>query len=512
MKLLELKHFQEADKITIEKQNISRLELIERAGQSVFQLLHERLQGAPLPIHVFCGLGDNGADGLVIARHLVEHGYNVTTYIVNFSSERSKGFLTNYDKLKEISKEWPVQIKSEDDFPAINSSDMVIDAIFGLGLNRSIQDWVQNLIKYINKLNAFTLSVDIPSGLFLNKAPEDKEAVIYANTCLTFQTPKLVFFLPEGATYIQDLEILDIGLDKEYLNSVKTGVELIGKPEVVSSYIPRQKFSHKGTFGHSLIIGGSRGKVGSMVLASKACLKVGSGLVTAVIPKCGNTVMQSSIPEAMVVDTNEGVDYINDFNTDVEATVTCVGVGLSKQIVTINAFTEFLKTNKAPLVLDADALNILSENKELLEKIPSQSILTPHLKELERLIGSWKDDFEKLEKTKAFSTKYDCIVVIKGANTITVYKDNLFVNTTGNPGMATAGSGDVLAGIITGLISQGYSPLVASFFGVYIHGSAADIAVNGMGYQALIASDIIDNIGKAYLELFRKPEQQQPQQ
>ena len=510
MKLLSLSHLQEADRITIQNQKISYLDLMERAGQSIFQLMHERLQGAPLPIHVFCGLGNNGGDGLVIARHLLEHGYHVTTYIVNFSTNRSEAFLSNYDRLKEISKEWPIQIKSEEDFPNIAPDDMVIDAIFGIGLNRPIESWVQNLLKYINASNAFKLSVDVPSGLYANKAPDDKESVIYANTCLTFQTPKLVFFLPETASYIKDLEILDIGLDREYLQQVQTGMELIGKPEVLSMYIPRQKYTHKGTYGHAVLIGGSRGKIGSMVLASKACLKIGGGIVTTVVPECGYTVMQTAVPEVMVKDNDED-DYITDFKTDIDATVICIGMGLGKHVKTVKAFTAFLDTNKTPLVLDADALNILSENKNLLHKLPPKTILTPHPKELERLIGEWNDDFDKIEKAKQLSNTYDCIVVIKGANSIIVYKQDIYINTTGNPGMATAGAGDVLSGVITGLVSQGYAPLMAAIFGVYMHGSAGDIALSGMGYQALLASDITENIGKAYLELFRKPEQQPSQ-
>ena len=511
MKLLNLSHLQEADRITTQNQSISFLDLMERAGESIFQLMHERLQGAPLPIHVFCGLGNNGGDGLVVARHLIEHGYHVTTYIVNFSTNRSEAFLANYDKLKEISKEWPIQIKSEEDFPKMEPNDMIIDAVFGIGLNRPIESWVQKLLQHINKSNAFTLSVDVPSGLYADKAPDNKEAVIYANTCLTFQIPKLVFFLPETAGYIQDLEIIDIGLDQGYLQQVETGMDLIGKPEVLSTYIPRQKYTHKGTYGHTLIVGGSRGKMGSVVLASKSCLKVGGGMVTSVIPECGYQIMQTSVPEVMVVDNNES-NYLIDFKTDINAKVVCIGMGLGKHEKTVKAFSEFLDENKAPLVLDADALNILSENKDLLKKLPSQTILTPHPKELKRLIGAWKDDFEKIEKTKQLSEAYDCIVVIKGANTITVYKQNIYINTTGNPGMATAGSGDVLSGVIAGLVSQDYTPLKAAIFGVYLHGSAGDIAVGGMGYQALIASDIVDNIGKAYLELFRKPEQQQQQQ
>lgn len=260
MKLLGYSQLKEADQITVKNQNISFLDLMERAGTAIFKLIDHRLKGAPVPIHIFCGLGNNGGDGLVIARYLIEHGYHVTTYIVNFSSNRSEAFLKNFDRLKEIGNDWPIQLKSEKDFPVIKANEIIIDAIFGIGLSRPIDRWVKKLIQYINKSQSFVIAVDIPSGLCLGKAPEDKEAVIYANSCLTFQLPKLVFYLPETAIYVQDVEVLDIGLDKNYLASVKTGMELIGKPEVLTQYKPRQKFSHKGTYGHALVIGGSKVK------------------------------------------------------------------------------------------------------------------------------------------------------------------------------------------------------------------------------------------------------------
>ncbi|WP_010178437.1 NAD(P)H-hydrate dehydratase [Aquimarina agarilytica] len=506
MKLLGLSHIKEADRLTVKNQKITFLDLMERAGLAVFNTIHERLQGAQVPIHVFCGLGNNGGDGLVIARHLVEHGYNVTTYIVNFSTNRSEAFLVNYDRLKAIDNEWPIQLKGEEDIPTVSSNDMVIDAIFGIGLNRQMEPWVKKLISYINASNVFVLSIDVPSGLYAEKSPEDETAVIYSNVCLTFQAPKLIFFLPETAKYAQDVDFVDIGLDTGYLNEVDTKMDLILKNEVLKLYRPREKFSHKGTYGHTLLIGGSKGKIGSMLLASKACLRVGAGLVSALIPECGYHVIQTGIPEVMVVD-HDNDDYLEDFKFELDPSVICIGMGLGMHKKTILAFAKFLKENTKPLVIDADAINILSENSELLDYIPRQTVLTPHAKELERLIGVWNDDFEKLEKVKLFSKKYDCILIIKGANSITVYHDEIYVNTTGNPGMATAGAGDVLAGMISGLISQGYGALQASIFGVYMHGSAGDIAVNGLGYQALLASDIVDKIGPAYLELFKQPEQ-----
>ncbi len=499
-----------ADEVTIQSQKITSLELMERAATQIFNVLHQRLQGAPIPIHIFCGIGNNGGDGLVISRLLLEHGYHVKTYIVNFSDKRSKDFLENYDRLKAISKEWPIQLKSDEELPDIKQQDMVIDAIFGIGLNRPLVPWVINLNKHINASRCFTLSIDIPSGLYADKAPDIPDGVIYASTTVTFQLPKLVFFLPETGQYSQDLEVIDIGLDREFIAKTPAFAELVGKNEVLTLYIPRYKYAHKGDYGHCLIIGGSYGKIGSVVLSTKSALRVGAGLVSAYIPECGYNILQTSVPEAMVITDTED-DFISKIFIDFNPSVIGIGVGLGTHEKTIGGFSEFLKQNTSRLVIDADGINILSKEPGFLEHLPKKTVLTPHPGELKRLIRDWNDDFDKIKKTKKFSKKHDCIVVIKGANTLVIYQDDIYVNTSGNPGMATAGSGDVLTGVITGLISQGYDPLHAAVFGVYLHGSAGDVAIQETGYQGLLASDIISNIGRAYLELFKKPDQPKSQ-
>src|SRR5690606_13200381 len=253
----------------------------------------------------------------------------------------------------------------------------------------------------------------------------------------------------------------------------------------------------------------SYGKIGAVVLASKAALSAGAGLVTSYIPKCGYTVLQSAFPEAMVI-TDEDDHVISNIKFDMTPTVIGFGVGMGTDEKTMKAFESFLKLNKTPLVIDADGINMLSKDPELIKLMPKDTVLTPHPKELERLIGKWKNDFDKLAKAKAFSKEHQLVLIIKGANTITVYQDKLYVNTSGNPGMATAGTGDVLTGIVTGLISQGYNPLIATVFGVYLHGKSADIAVENYGYQSLIASHIIEYLGAAYLDLFKQPEQPVP--
>ncbi|WP_418603944.1 NAD(P)H-hydrate dehydratase [Hwangdonia sp.] len=507
MKVFSKEQIYEGDKLTAERQNITSTELMERAGTQIFNWMHMRMQGAQVPIHVFCGIGNNGGDGLVISRHLVTHGYNVKTYVVNCSDKRSKDFLVNYDRIKNVTKKWPTLLSCTEDFPEIHHDDIIVDAVFGIGLNRPVDSWVKALFMHFRSTKAFTLSIDVPSGLSTDKVPTDPDAVVWAGYTLSFASPKLVFFLPETAKYTVQWEVLDIDLDQEFLYTTETEVDLIGKHEVLPMYIPREKFSHKGQFGHALIIGGSYGKIGAVTLASKAALSAGAGLISAYIPKCGYGVLQTSFPEAMVItDENEELITNIDFKK-VEPTVIGFGVGVGTNPKTVSTLEAFLKTNKIPLVIDADGINILSKKKALLQLLPEATVLTPHPKELERLIGKWKDDFDKLKKVKAFSIKHSTIVVIKGANTITVFQDKLYVNTTGNPGLATAGSGDVLTGIITGLISQGYNPLVAAVFGVYLHGKSADIAVEDFGYQSLIASHVINYLGEAFIDLFKQPEQ-----
>lgn len=503
MKLFTAKQIYSADKFTIKKQGITSDELMERSAGQIFNWMHLRMQGAPVKIHIFCGIGNNGGDGIALARYLKEHGYNIGVYVVNYSEKRSKDFLINLARLKER-KIWPEFMTDHTELPVIGADDIIVDAIFGIGLNRAPAPWVVQLMQHLYASKAFILSVDIPSGLYINKVPKNKEAVIKANYVLSFQAPKLVFFLPETGIFIDQWEVLDIGLDPEFLQKEETEYTLIGKNEVLPMYIPRTKYSHKGTYGHALLVGGSYGTIGAVKLASEAALKAGAGKVTALLPECGYPVLQTALPEAMV--QTSGARYISEIHATATTNVVGLGMGMGMDEQTVIAFADFLKDNTKALVIDADGLNILAANKKLLKLLPKQCVLTPHPKELERLVGAWKDDFDKLKKVKAFSKTYDCIVVVKGAHTITVYEDKGHVNTTGNPGMATAGSGDVLAGVVTGLIAQGYKPLQAAIFGVYLHGKAGDLRVDDMGYQALLASDIVAGIGAAYLDLFRAPE------
>ena len=501
MKIFSAEQIYKADKLTIEKEQISSDMLMERAATRLFEWIHTRLQGAQVNIQLFCGIGNNGGDGIVLARHLKEHGYNIQVHVVNYSEKRSKDFLLNLERLKDR-KIWPDFINEDSSFPLISPEDIVVDAVFGIGLSRPLDSWVANLIGHINASRAFVLSVDIPSGMPMDSVPESE--VISANHVLSFQVPKLAFFLPQTGIYVDQWEILDIGLDTEFLAQEQVGYELMDPSVIVPLYRPRDRFSHKGTFGHALIVGGSYGKIGAVQLASNACLTVGSGLVTAFVPKCGYNSLQTALPEIMVL-TDDDEENIEQITVPFAPDAVGIGVGMGTSEDTAKAFSTFLKNQKNPMVIDADGLNLLSKHPEMLKDLPRQSILTPHPKELERLIGEWKDDIDKLEKTKLFSSKNDCIVVIKGAYSITIYQDKGYINSTGNPGMATAGSGDVLTGMLTGLLAQGYEPLPACVLGVYLHGLAGDITAHQYGYEALKASMLVDNIGRSYQELLRPP-------
>ena len=492
-----------ADKATIKNKGITAVDLMETAATSCFQWLHNKLQGKNINIHIFCGIGNNGGDGLVIARHLHQQNYRVNCYIVNFSDKRTEEFLVNYNRLTEIGL-MPIDINNENDFPEIGANDVVVDAIFGNGLTRNPEGFTKKLIQYINTKKGFVLAIDIPSGLFADRPVTDPTSVLKASHILTFQTPKLAFLLPENKDYVNSWEVIDIGLDKNYIESLKPKTHYTTITDVIPLYKPRNKWDHKGTFGHSLIIGGSYGKMGAVTLASKAALKIGSGLVSAYIPKCGYEILQVSVPEAMVeVDTDSVLTY---FNFKTNPTVIGIGPGMGTAEKTAQGFENFIKDNKLPLVIDADGLNLLSKNQLLLNYLPKNTILTPHPKELERLIGAWENDYEKLEKVSEFSKKNEIIVIIKGAHSVVVGSDELYFNSTGNPALATGGSGDVLTGMITGLIAQGYEPVNAAILGVFLHGKTADIAITITGYETFTATSIFEYLAAAILEIFNKKE------
>jgi hydroxyethylthiazole kinase-like uncharacterized protein yjeF len=302
--------------------------------------------------------------------------------------------------------------------------------------------------------------------------------------------------------FIKSYDIIDIGLNNDFIENIECDYHLTDKSDILSFYKFRKKYSHKGDYGHSLIIGGSFGKIGAVVLASKAALTIGSGLVTSYIPKCGYQIIQTALPEVMVeVDAENELQY---FNSKVAFTAIGIGVGMGIHSKTEEGFKKFLQGNKLPLVLDADAINLLSFNKGLLKLLPKNSILTPHPKEFERLVGHWKDDYDKLHKLISLSKKYKVIIILKGASTIIAYNGKGYFNSTGNPALATAGSGDVLTGIITGLMAQKYAAIESAKLGVYLHGKTAELGMDDLTYESFTASDCINYISGAYKDLLAK--------
>ncbi|MBC2840239.1 NAD(P)H-hydrate dehydratase [Robiginitalea sp. SC105] len=499
MKILNKDQSYQADQQTLAAQDISSTELMERAAVSIFNWLHNRLQGAPVQIAIFCGTGNNGGDGLALARHLAEHGYHLRVYLVNYSKKRSEDFLVNLERLKQR-KVWPESLDESSALPDVSEADILVDAIFGIGLSRPPAPWVRELIAHLNGSAAFRLAIDLPSGLQMDAVPEFPEGVFRAEFTLTIGSPKLVLFLPQTGIYSDDFAVLDIGFDRAFMAGVPAEFEWIGKAEALSLLRPRERFTHKGNFGHVCMVGGSYGKIGAVSLSASACLHTGAGLVTAWVPRCGYLPLQTGLPEIMVQTCREE-EWLDSFPEPDAGRHFGVGMGMGTGPQTREAFLEWLGRLGGPVVIDADGLNNLAAQPEALAGLPPGSILTPHPGELQRLIGEWKDDFEKLAKARDFAKKHQCILLIKGAYTVILGEGKGFVNSSGNPGMATAGSGDVLCGMLTALIAQGYPPLEAAVFGVYLHGRAGDLAAASSGQESLTARGIIRAIGSAFLDL-----------
>lgn len=500
MKILNAEQMRLADQATIRDTPISSTELMERAAERCVKRILEEKPAADLEFWIFCGVGNNGGDGLVIARLLLALGFKVHTFILEFSTNYSPDFKINLKRLQDQGYE-PDFIRDVSDCPDIPDSCWIIDAIFGTGLSRAPGGWLREVIGKINRSGSRVISIDFPSGLFSEAPVEDPESIVQASLTLTFQQPKLAFLLPSAHRFVGQWEILDIGLSDDFIE------QLEGCHELVDHHLARQflrqkgRFDHKGTAGHSLLMGGSFGKIGAVILASKAALRAGSGLVSVYVPKCGYDPLQTANPEVMVEVDDE--QYIQFFNFRTEPTAIGIGPGLGTHIKTKEGFVKFLKSHSDPLVLDADALNIISEHDEIKELIPAKSILTPHPKEFERLAGPWANDFEKLQKQQEFARRHKCVMILKGAYTSITQGSKIFFNGSGNPALATAGSGDVLTGILTGLLAQGYDSLQAGILGVFLHGRAADLGIeNEESQESFIASDILKFYGRAVKELY----------
>lgn len=499
MKIFNTDQIRQADKITIQNQEITSAQLMERAGYRLFQHLHEGFVPVKGVVWVFCGIGNNGGDGLVIARYLAKARQEVRVVVVNFSENRSQDMEANYRKLEEM--DVPVlELEAGDSLPHPEKNDLVIDAVFGIGLNRRPPAWVEQLFLHLNRSGARIVSVDIPSGLYMDGVPEDPDTVICADHTFTFELPKLVFLLPDSGKYTRNWSLISIDQDREFIRNTPTPYYYTDEKEMAALLRPRTRFTHKGDYGHVLIAGGSYGKIGAALMSAEAALTAGSGLVSAIFPRCGYEVFQTAVPEVMCIPTDDERE-IRDLDPGFNPHAVAIGPGMGTKAETAEALRRFLKGYDGPLVLDADALNILAANPEIWALIPENTVLTPHPGEFRRLAGAWKNDREMMEKGIELAGRYRVILVLKGAYTQITDGVDVYFNATGNPGMATGGSGDVLTGIIVSLLGQGYDPLSAARLGVYLHGLSGDIASRQTSQWGLTATDIIDFLGDAFLHL-----------
>jgi NAD(P)H-hydrate epimerase len=492
LKILTTAQIRDLDAYTIKHRPIASIDLMENACHAIVTWFTERYN-ATCRVGVICGTGNNGGDGLGIARLLHERGYEIRAWIVKGGPE-SSDFKVNLDRL--AGKIEPMYIMDKVDAEAFASCDILLDAIFGSGLSRPATGIYASVIECVNETPVETIAIDIPSGLMADKPSEGP--IVRAKYTLSFQVPKLAFFFPKHFDFVGNWVLLDIGLHKDFLKEAETPHHYFVLKDVRRILKSRSKFDHKGKFGHAMLISGGYGKMGAAVLAARAALRSGPGLLTLHVPSCGYGIVQTAVPEAMVSVDGHHEIVASAPSVDNYAVVG-IGPGIGQAKETVQALSQVLKSCKVPMVIDADGLNILASNRELLPLIPAGSILTPHPKEFERLVGEWKNEFERLDKQKQLAKDLSAVIILKGAYTsVAAPNSNVYFNSSGNPGMAKGGSGDVLTGILTGLLAQGYTSLEAAQMGVFLHGFAGDLAAYEKGMTSLIPSDIIEFLPEAF--------------
>ncbi len=501
MKIFSSEKVREIDAYTIKNEPIESIDLMERAATALFNwfIKHFERSGNVL---VFAGPGNNGGDGLALSRMLAGAGYRVKVFYLAFSSKTSKDWSINRDRLVKQDKAEYNEIREIRDLPLIRPDDIIIDSIFGSGLTRPAEGLPGQVISKINEAEVKVVSVDIPSGLFgEDNTDNNMDTIIRADYTLTLQFPKVSFFFAENQHFVGKFSVLPIGLHPAKISSTLTDYNIIDSSFVAGILQNRNKFDHKGHYGHGLMIAGSCGKAGAAVLASHAALRTGIGLLTAHVPRPVAEIIHIALPEAMV-QCDQSDLMVTEIPDPGIYDALGIGPGLGTKPNTRKGLRDLLEKYKGPLVVDADALNIISSEEDLLELLTEDMVLTPHPGEFRRLTGSDEKEFARLVRQQEFSKKYKCVIVLKGAHSSVSLSDGrVWFNSTGNPGMATAGSGDVLTGMILSLLAQGYKPSEAAIAAVYIHGLAGDIASEKTGYESLIASDIIYNIGNSFKQI-----------
>ncbi len=497
MKIFSAAQIKACDAYTIQASGIRSIDLMERAALTCVNWLTENLPRESLFV-VLCGGGNNGGDGLAIARLLHRRGLGVKAFLLELGADRTPDCENNLQALQQLNKDLVGFVATNTFITDIPTNIVIIDAILGTGTNRPLSGWLASFIKQVNSLPNRKIAIDMPTGLSADNAPSPGEVAFEAQDTLSFQFRKRVFLHPESEPFTGNVHILDIGLDATFIAATHTQYTTTGHNESMKLFRPRTDFAHKGTMGHACLVGGSYSKMGAMVLAASASLRTGAGLVTTCVPSCGYNIMQTSVPEAMC--STSGTDAIVGIHPPANVDAVGIGPGMGTDADAVNALSTFLETWSRPVVLDADALNIIAAHPDLLSRIPAGSVITPHPKEFARIFGDNTNSMVQVDNARIQAMRYNINIVLKGHHTAVIDADgNCRYNTSGNSGMATGGCGDVLTGIITALIANGYAPDNAAVLGVYLHGLAADIAAADLSKEALLASDIVKYLGKAFL-------------
>ena len=501
MKILTSSQLKELDKYTIAHEPIASIDLMERAAIALTNAIIRRWDKS-FKMVVFAGPGNNGGDALAVARMLSQRGYHVEVFLFNTKGKLSEECQTNLERLKMCGSVYFTEISTQFDPPELTESHVVIDGLFGSGLNKPLSGGFAAVVKYINASKAQVVAIDIPSGLMgEDNTYNIRQNIVHADVTLSIQLPKLSFLFPENEDVVGEWELLDIGLKQSYIDATASPFSILGEEVIRPIIKPRKRFAHKGSFGHGLLIAGSYGMAGASILSAKACLRSGIGLLTVHTPIHNHDILQISVPEA-IVQTDIHERYFAQPTDLSRYKAIAIGPGLGQEEDTALAMMEQIQGSNLPIILDADAINILSTHRNWLSRLPKRCILTPHLGELERLIGKCMDTYERLTKVKELAAYLQSYIIVKGAwTTIVTPEGEYFFNPTGNPGMATGGSGDVLTGILLALVAQGYSREEACKLGVYIHGLAGDIAAEEMTETGMISSDIINALPNAWKKI-----------
>ena len=502
MKIFTGSQLKELDKYTIANEPIESINLMERAAVGICDVIRQRFD-KKRRIIVFAGPGNNGGDALAVARLLTQRGRNVETFLFNIGSKISPDCETNKTRLTKIKPSRFTEITQQFDPPKLTSDDIIIDGLFGTGLNKPLNGGFASLVKYINASPAYVVSIDVPSGLMCEDNSFNIQSnIVKAQLTLTIGFHKLAFFLADMAPYAGEIQEIDIKLSKEYIANTPSAYSTSEEADIAKILKPRNKFGHKGTFGHALLVAGCYGMAGASVLAARACLKSGIGKLTVHCPRCNNNILQQVVPEAVLSpDSNDS--YFTQPERSEPYQAVAIGPGLGSFRDTDIAFIEQIRHVSSPLVIDADGINILARHKGWVAQIPAKSILTPHPGEFSRLTDSKTDSYSALNNARQMAMHYQLYIVLKGHYTfICTPEGHTFINTTGNSGMATPGSGDVLTGILLALLAQGYEQEQACRFGVYLHGLAGDIAAGKLCEESLTASDITENLPFAFREMY----------